>query len=178
MSSVTRFIRQIPVSTTYYNAATVIAAPTTMVFELVPDSSNYVGNYPPGYMATASAALQAILLQVSNAHGAALTLRDMGKTVYAAVGSTAAPGTDPRATPSTVTYGYFRQVQLIAPKPIGLTSNTLIGGVNGSTFGVLGAENSPDIYTDFLTFYIPVTVAGVLGATVNTQAFAIAGGQM
>jgi hypothetical protein len=178
MSSVTRFIRQIPVSTTYYNAAHVIANPTTMVFELVPDSSNYVGNYPPGYMATASTALQAVLSQAShaNAAGDGLTLRDMGKTVYAAVGSTAAPGTDPRGP--SATYGYFRQVQLIAPKPIGLTSNTLIGGVNGSTFGVLGAQNSPDIYTDFLTFYIPVTVAGVLGTAVNTQAFAIAGGQM
>jgi hypothetical protein len=181
MSSVTRFIRQVPVSTTYYNAATVFANPTNMVFELVPDSGNYVGNYPPGYMATASAALQAAIAQAANANaaGAGLTLRDMGKTVYAAATSAAAPGTDPRNTPSTVAYGYFRQVQLIAPKAIGFgTGNQIIGGTSGSNFGVLGAQNTPDIYTDFLTFYIPVTVAGVLQTAVNTQAFAIAGGQM
>ena len=179
MSSVTRFIRQIPVSTTYYNAATVAASPTTLVFELIPESSNYVGNYPPGFVSPASAALIAAVNQAytANSAGAGLVLRDMGKTIYGAVGTVS--GTDPRSTPSTVTYGYFRQVQLLAPKAIGLNSQTIIGGVNGSNFGVLGAQNTPDIYTDYLTFYIPVTVAGVNGApTVNTAAYALAGGQM
>jgi hypothetical protein len=53
-----------------------------------------------------------------------------------------------------------------------------MGGTSGTTFGVLGAANTPDNLTDYLTFYIPVAVAGVTGAVVNTQAFAIAGGQM
>lgn len=171
MSSVTRFIRQIPVSTTYYNASAVVAAPATLVYELVPTASNYVANYPPGFMQTASAALQASVAQAVAVNTAAgLVLRDMGKTVYAAY------PTDPLLAPTTATYGYFRQVQLLAPKPI--TANNFIGGLGGSNFGVLGGQNIPDLYTDFLTFYIPVTVAGVLGPAVATQAYAIAGGQM
>ena len=160
MSSVTRFIRQVPVSTTYYNAVTILGATSTMVFELVPSAANIVGNYPPGYVQAASAALQAALAQAVNAHTAAnLVLRDMGKTIYAQYGTGIAA--DPSA--------YFRQVQLLQPS--GITSAA-------QTFGVLGGENIPDAYTDFLTFYIPVAVAGVKGPQVNTQAFAIAGGQM
>jgi hypothetical protein len=156
MSSVTRFIRQVPVSTTYYNAVTILGATSTMVFELVPSASNIVANYPPGYVQAASAALQASLSEAVAAHTAAnLVLRDMGKTIFAPVGSLSGDS------------AYFRQVQLIRPS----------SGA-AQTFGVLGAQNSPDAYTDFLTFYIPVAVAGVKGPQVNTQAFAIAGGQM
>lgn len=161
MSSVTRFIRQVPVSTTYYNAVTILGATSTMVFELVPSASNIVANYPPGYVQAASAALQASLSEAVAAHTAAnLVLRDMGKTIFAPVGSLSGDS------------AYFRQVQLIRP-----TGITAAQGFSGS-FGVLGAQNSPDAYTDFLTFYIPVAVAGVKGPQVNTQAFAIAGGQM
>jgi hypothetical protein len=54
-----------------------------------------------------------------------------------------------------------------------------MGGVTGNTFGVLGAPNTPDVYTDYMVFYIPVSVAGVSGAPgVDTKAYAIAGGQM
>jgi hypothetical protein len=52
-----------------------------------------------------------------------------------------------------------------------------MGGVSGSTFGVLGAPGTPDPFTNYLTFYIPVTVAGVT-ASAPTLAYAIAGGQM
>ena len=160
MSSVTRFIRQVPVSTTYYNAVTILGATSTMVFELVPSAANIVGNYPPGYVQAASAALQAALAQAVAVHTTAnLVLRDMGKTIYAQYGTGIAA--DPSA--------YFRQVQLLQPS--GITSAA-------QTFGVLGGENIPDAYTDYLTFYIPVAVAGVKGPQVNTQAFAIAGGQM
>ena len=160
MSSVTRFIRQVPVSTTYYNAVTILGATSTMVIELVPSAANIVGNYPPGYVQAASAALQAALAQAVAVHTTAnLVLRDMGKTIYAQYGTGIAA--DPSA--------YFRQVQLLQPS--GITSAA-------QTFGVLGGENIPDAYTDYLTFYIPVAVAGVKGPQVNTQAFAIAGGQM
>ena len=160
MSSVTRFIRQVPVSTTYYNAVTILGATSTMVFELVPSAANIVGNYPPGYVQAASAALQAALAQAVAVHTTAnLVLRDMGKTIYAQYGTGIAA--DPSA--------YFRQVQLLQPSCITSAAQT---------FGVLGGENIPDAYTDFLTFYIPVAVAGVKGPQVNTQDFAIAGGQM
>ena len=164
MSSVTRFIRQVPVSTTYYNAAIVAVNATTsistsMVFELVPSAANIVGNYPPGYVSAASPQLIAALAEAVAVHTAAnLVLRDMGKTIYAAIGSSA-----------SADFGYFRQVQLLRPSAI--TSAAQV-------FGVLGGQNIPDAYTDFMTFYIPVAVAGVKGVSVNTQAFAIAGGQM
>ena len=176
MSSVTRFIRQIPQSTTYYSAATILsglAAGSTLVYEFVPSSSNYVGNYPNPYpdvtggsVITCSAPLAAALNQAWNATSGALVLRDMGKTIFA-----------PTSTSTTATWAYFRQVQLIDPNVINSGTSGFIGGTTGTTFGVLGDQNTPDIYTDFLTFYIPVTVAGI-GTGAITGAFALAGGQM
>jgi hypothetical protein len=174
MSSVTRFIRQIPQATTYYNASAVIAAPQTYVFEFVPSSGNFVGNYPTpfpdatgGYMQGASAALQQAIQQAANAAGNALVLRDMGKTIFA-----------PTTNSATASWAYFRQVQLLRPALI-TQGPGFIGGINGNTFGVLGAAQNPDAYTNYLTFYIPVTVAGVgLPVAAQTQAYALAGGQM
>ena len=180
MSSVTRFIRQVPVSTTYYDSGSIVGAAGAIgnAYLFVPDASNYVGNYPPGYMAPATdasgATLQGAILTACQAAGyatiatsgaqTAFVLRDMGKTIKAAYKSGGALTTD---------VGFFREVQLLNPKALGLTTNTVIGGVNGSTFGVLGP--SPD----YLTFYIPVTVAGVRANGVPTvNAYAIAGGQM
>jgi hypothetical protein len=67
-------------------------------------------------------------------------------------------------------------VQLLQPSNLTYGQGA-IGGLNGSNFGVLGSNNVPDAYTDFLTFYIPVTVAGVRvpsALAVNV----VAGGQM
>lgn len=177
MSSVTRFIRQIPQATTYYNAATVVGAPTTYVYEFVPSGSNYVGNYPKPYpdasggtMQTASPALVASINQVANAAGGAvnLVLRDMGKTIFAPIAS------------GSTTWAYFRQVQLLDPvSGINSASQGFIGGTNGTTFGVLGDQSTPDAYTNFLTFYIPVNIGGIgLPAASSSNAFALAGGQM
>ena len=184
MSSVTRFIRQVPVSTTYYSAIGVAGSPSSVAYEFVPSSSNYVGNYPAGYnnptggyVAPASAALIQAILDAVNAvpgnAGQGLLLRDMGKTIFG-------PITASTATPATAvsSWGYFRQVQLISPQAI-TQGPGFMGGVSGNTFGVLGAAGTPDPYTNYLTFYIPVTVAGVNGVpAVNTLAFAVAGGQM
>jgi len=179
MSSVTRFIRQVPLSTTYYNATIVAANPTTYVYEFIPSSSNYVGNYPNGfndatggYVTTASAALIAAIGEaVAAAAGPGnLVLRDLGKTIFAPIGNSANPS-----------WSYFRQVQLLAPSAISQTApaTSFMGGVNGPTFGVLGAANVPDAYTDYLTFYIPVTVAGIgLTTAASSAAYALAGGQM
>ena len=60
MSSVTRFIRQVPVSSTYYNVSAAVLAGSN-VYEFFPTSANVVGNYPPGYVSLAGAALQAAL---------------------------------------------------------------------------------------------------------------------
>ena len=182
MSSVTRFIRQVPLSTTYYDVGAIISATGTVngVYEFYNDGSNYVGNYPPGYVLPASNGLitQLQLATDTGVNRNTCILRDMGKTIYAAYGALNTSA-DPRSTPSTVSYGYFRQVQLLKPTAIGFgTGNQIIGGTSGSNFGVLGAQNNPDNYTDFLAFYIPVTVAGVRGPAPTQNAYAIAGGQM
>jgi hypothetical protein len=161
MSSVTRFIRQIPQATTYYNVSAGILAGTD-VYEFVPSTGNYVGNYPPGYMQAASAALIAALTAAGTTSN--LVLRDMGKTIFAPV------------TSITGDAGYFRQVQLLKPSAI-TAAQGFIGGTAGNTFGVLGAANTPDAYTDYMTFYIAVPVAGVLGGSLSGL-FPIAGGQM
>jgi hypothetical protein len=178
MSSVTRFIRQVPVSTTYYDAGSVLSASPGAIgnaYAFVPDASNYVGNYTPGSMVNAAAAstsavgsglFNLITTTIAGTVGGAagLILRDMGKTIKAAYTNAAGTlGTD---------VGFFREVQLLNPKALGLTTNTVIGGVNGSNFGVIGP--SPD----YLTFYIPVTVAGVRGPVPTQNAYAVAGGQM
>ena len=136
MSSVSRFIRQIPASNTYYNAAVIAGAPQTYCYEFAPSASNVVGNYPPGSMSLASASLQAAVNAATAAAGAgSLILRDMGKVVTAQVGGSGATGS-------------FRQVQLL-----NVTS--------AATFGVLGAANTPNALTDYLTFYVPVVVLGI-----------------
>lgn len=169
MSSVTRFIRQIPVSTTYYDATNSLA--NAYAFIALP--SNYVGNYPPGGVVLASTAtLTAAAALYGQLQGANISptdsvVRDIGKTIYAEVLTPAGASNGASAV-----FGYFREVQLLKPLPIGLTSNTIIGGTNGSTFGVGGA--SPN----YLTFYIPVTVAGVRAAQPSGNFYAIAGGQM
>ena len=164
MSSVTRFIRQVPLSTTYYNPSAGVLAGTD-AYELVTSSSNYVGNYPGNgdYVQTASALTAAIA--AADAATGTFILRDMGKTIYAQVGNA-----------SSGNFGWFRQVQGLNVSPI-TSSSGLLGGPNGSVFGV--SNGTPDTNnTDYLTFYIPVVLAGVLGATPNGLSAPIAGGQM
>lgn len=159
MSSVTRFIRQIPASASHLNAAAVVAGAATLAFELVPSSGNIVGNYPPGYVQN-SAALAAAIAAANAAASGAVLLRDMGKTILApvAVGGVLSG-----------TQQYYRQVQLIAPAALSLSSGFV------GNFGVLGAANTPTANVDYLSFFIPVSVAGV-GAAVN--AYPVASGQM
>ena len=169
MSSVSRSSRQVPLSTTYYAITQGMLNTGADAYELVTSSSNYVGNYPGNgdYVVVSSAGSLATAIAngiiFATNTGATPVLRDMGKTIYARVGSA-----------SSGTFGWFRQVQLLAVGP----STGFLGGAGGSNFGVLGDNNNPDQYTNFLTFYIPVVVAGVLGATTTGLFAPIAGGQM
>ena len=167
MSSVTRFIRQIPAEASRFSAATVAANPATMVYEFVPSASNIVGNYLPGFVQLASAPLILAVQEAVAAAGAAssLVLRDMGKTILAPVGS------------ASGNQGYFRQVQLLRPAALS-ASQGFNGGSNGSAFGVLGAAGTPDAYTDYLSFYIPVGLNGINYGPVAINAYPLAGGQM
>lgn len=107
MSSVQRFIRQIPVTSTYYSAASVVATPASYAYQLT-----------NGVMATASSGLQSAISTAGAASN--VILRDMGKTV--------------RAPLSNGNVGFFRLVQLLAPVAItsyigGVGANNF--GVNG-----------------------------------------------
>jgi hypothetical protein len=144
MSSVQRFIRQIQPDNTYYSAATVLAAPATYAYELIP-SAGAVGNYPAGYMAAASGALATALTAATYAANSAL-LRDMGKTIRAPVTSVSG------------NVGYFRQVQLLIPSHAGVAAN------------VQGAVAVPDAYSPYLTFFVPVAIAGISAALIPIHA--------
>lgn len=166
------YFRQICVANTYYNAQDVLTAPYSFIYEFIP-TGNCNGNYPPGYMQLASPALIAAIQEIIASAGAqgdqaCFVLRDMGKTIYAATSSaTDAP------------FAYFRMVQMICPQPIPLLNiyNNQLGGPGGSTYGIFGAPATPDSYTNYTTFYIPVVVGGV-GISAPTGAYLLAGGQM
>lgn len=163
MSSVTRFIRQVPLATSYYNVSSAVLAGTN-VYEFQPTAANYVGNYPPGYMAVASGVAADLACLTTAGATTNLVLRDMGKTIFAQIGSSSGDA------------GWFRQVQVL--KPTGITAaQGFIGGTSGQTFGVLGANTVPNSNTQYFTFYIAVPVGGVL-AGVLSGLTPIAGGQL
>lgn len=175
MSSVTRFLRQINTADQLVTPAA-LATLAGLVYEFVPTTANYVGNYPPGAMVIGTSASSGINLQISNALAlapnttAVFILRDMGKTVYAGVASTEA-----NAVTATVgtNFGWFRQYQLLLLNPI--TNNNF---VSGTTFGVNGTQSGG--YTPYLTFYLPSAVAGIFPiASAQTSALSqAAGGQL
>jgi hypothetical protein len=184
MSSVTRFLKQLPAGQGQtYLTSTSLGLIDNVAYVFVPTSGNVVGNYPPGVMVLASAASPGLQNQIVNALTYAqagptavptllAVLRDMGKTVFAP----AVAAVDTVVT-NAANYGYFRQVQLLVP---GAVSANQVGGSLGSTFGVVGSNPVP--YSSYLTFYLPVAVAGVLlqPSTVDLVAATAqgAGGQM
>ena len=152
MSSVSRFIKQVPSGNNFYSASGLSAA---NVYEFVPSSGNVVGNYPPGYVQLAAG-----MVAPANA-----MVRDMGKTIYAGIGSSAS------------SFGWFRQVQFISPAPI-TAAQGFIGGSSGSTFGVVGGAANPDVYTNFAVFYLPINVNGVLAPANQAASAGILGGHL
>ena len=195
MLSKYKLTRQIPLTTTYYDATKVVSDPVTYAYSFYPTSGQgaYTGiNASKGYMVRGDfeqflngTLIKSINDAVAAAGGAHMVvLRDLGKTVYAGYVDdffALLNGVQKKA--------YFRQVQLISPTSIG--SNGWNGGPNGSTFGVTGypavsskliigsVPSKPLNSTAYLTFYIPVTIANIVAAgSTNTGAYAIAGGQM
>jgi hypothetical protein len=151
MSSVQRFIRQIQPDNVFYKAADVVtAAAAGNVYEFTPDTGNVVGNYPPGVMTSSSVAtnLATLIAQANNAASSNVVLRDMGKTVKAALS----------IAPTGQQY-FFRQVQLISL-------------ATGALGGVQGGVNTPTNNSDYLTFYIPISVGGVPSVSLPQLAIA------
>lgn len=167
MSSTQSFLRQIPTGLSFYSLPTA----TTSIYEFVPTTANYVGNYPPGAVVEAvnSPTLAAYLdiVYPSGTLTAGYIMRDMGKTIKASVATSEA---NALTTPPTVTAnseGFFRQFQILKP----------VAGNVGGAFGVQGAATVPNAYTEFLTIYVPVTVLGSAYASAP-GVYPIAGGQM
>lgn len=154
MSSVTSFIKQVPAAASYFSAASLT---TANLYELVPASSNVVGNYPPGLIRTLVTAAAPALPDLTNA-----IARDMGKTIYGGIG----------AVPTG--YGFFRQIQILIPGPV-TAAQGYIGGLTGNTFGVIGGS---DAYTSYATYYIPVVVGGVTAVVPSVNQGVVAGGQL
>jgi hypothetical protein len=131
MSSVSRFTRQVPVSTTYYSSAA-LSVFNCYVFS----PSQSLGNYPPGTVQTFSAASKSLPALTNT------ILRDMGKTIYA---------TDI----NTGVAGYYRQVQLLTTTAsasfgvqgtdyltfyIAVPMNGILGGVSSGAFPIAGGQ--------------------------------------
>jgi len=188
MQSRYKLTRQIPLTTTYYDATQVVSEPEKYAFAFYPTSGQgaYAGiNGSKGLMVKGSyerfvngTLINSINEAVAAAGGAHMVvLRDLGKTVYAEY------VTDFPTLLLRKQKAYFREVQLISITSIG--SNGWNGGPNGSTFGVTGYPSQsiriprPRNSTSYLTFYIPVTIANIVAeGSTNTGAFAIAGGQL
>ena len=199
MQSKYKLTRQIPLTTTYYDATIVANHPDKYAYAFYPTSGQGVytnANTTKGYMAsgTGDASLGGTLITfiqqaVAEAGGAhMLVLRDLGRTIFTEYYTIIAnPNPSPYPTIPSTSKGYFRQVQLITPTSIG--ANGWNGGTQGSTFGVKGFPSQSNALayigsntfnsTSYLTFYIPVAIANIIaeGAT-STGAYAIAGGQL
>jgi hypothetical protein len=153
MTSVTRFLKQIGPSNQFVPVSNLTTL-SLFAWEFVPTQGQvgYVGDHASGYFIQASDALQAAIKNIQslaqNPLAVLPVLRDMGKTNFAQVqiGGVLQP-----------TAAAFRQVQLLLPQPISYPPG-FIGGVNGNTFGMVGG--SPDLYTPYMSFWIPITLTG------------------
>jgi len=165
MSSVTRFLKQVT------PGLNVLAPPLLAnIYEFVPSSSNYVGNYPPGGMVQAvnDSALLAYLTDAAGLYpdgvASGVVARDMGKTIKASIAST--PANAAASTFVADTENHFRMIQLLRPKA---------GNTDGA-FGVQGSNMYPNQYTDYVTVYVPVCV--VYSGGLVSASSVLVGGQM
>lgn len=142
-----------------------IAAPSsavgTSLYVFIAAAGNYVGNYPPGYVVTATTAGATFPALASGT-----ILRDTGKTIKAVYSSTATQPTD-----LVSGSGFWREVQLILPQSVSsATAQTPFGVGQGSAGAASGAGTYPagnagdDGYG---TFYVPIAVGGVIPGTVG-----------
>jgi len=144
MSSIQGFLRQ------RNQATSLLQAPTNnCYYNFVADSSNYVGNYPPGYMQSV-----AVNPVSSQATPALILIRDMGKTIKAPIGVSG-------VLSASATSGFFREIQLINPV-------AAVSATGSSTFGVginsAGAGPNPG-FDGYGTYYIPIVIDGTLATS-------------
>jgi hypothetical protein len=151
MSSVTRFLRQ-PVVGTRTAAVPTLSGVTGVLYQFIPATGNYVGNYPPGWMSDITSTVNTALGGYPT--GSAV-MRDMGKTVKAVIGVAGSQPTD-----LITNSGFFRQYQILVPSVIS-------SATSASNFGVIGDANTPTAYSDFYTVYVPIVVGGTIAGVSN-----------
>lgn len=167
MSSVTRFLKQVPAGATFYSLPAI-----TSVYEFVPSASNIVGNYPPGAMVVANnvnspnlyGALQGIGAYSGATAQSGFLLRDMGKTVKASVATSEANAA--AGTVNANSEQHFRMFQIVKPAA---------GNLDGAS-GVQGAATVPNGYTDYFTIYLPTNVT--LSNSLISGSVPVLGGSM
>lgn len=154
MSSVSRFLRQRQTGQTILQGPTT-ANPLTYFVLNCSGTGNYVGNYPSPSapfctMVDATAQLATLLALPGNGSATTPILRDMGKTINAALNTTTAYG------------GFFRAVQVIVPSIVPSPTSSTNFGVIGQSGGVLPSGNAGDF--GYATYYIPIIVGGVVAS--------------
>lgn len=167
MSSVTRFLKQVPAGLNFYSLPAI-----TSVYEFVPSSSNTVGNYPPGAMVQAGivsspnlyGALQSIGAYSGSTAQSGFLLRDMGKVVKASVATSEANAAAGTVTASTEQH--FRMFQIVKP---------IAGNADGAS-GVQGAAAIPNLYSDYFTVFLPTHIT--LGGALISGSAPVLGGSM
>jgi hypothetical protein len=164
MSSVTRFIKQVT------PGMNVIAPPVIAnLYEFVPTTSNTTGNYPPGAMVLASNSPTILAYLTGQGYVASSSgwiARDMGKTIKASIATneTNASASPPITTSNTEQH--WRMIQLLRP---------VAGNTDGAS-GVQGAATTPNGYTDYVTLYVPTSIA--FSGNILSVAQVLVGGQM
>jgi hypothetical protein len=172
MSSVTRFLRQRVVGTTTLSASSAQlyifiagAGATGSGANALLAQSNYVGNYPPGYLVAGPTVAN---LQVA-AQGGLINpiLRDMGKTIRASL----ATATDGQTLGAP---GFWRQVQVLDPSVVSSPTASTNFGVTGQAPGNRPTLSSGNVGDDgYNTYYIPIEVNGVVPGTAATPSVPI-----
>ena len=146
MTSVQKFLRQ------RSQANTIFSAPsnTACYYVFIPTAGNYVGNYPPGYMAPAD--FYGAVPDVSG-----LLLRDMGKTIKCPMADTSG------VLQTTATSGFFREIQLISPVAVASATASSNFGVIGNAAQTFPSGNVGDRGYD--TLYVPIVIDGTLASS-------------
>lgn len=167
MSSVTRFLKQVPAGLNFYSLPAIGS-----LYEFVPSSSNTVGNYPPGALVQCAigstpnfyGALQAIGAYSGSSAQSGFLLRDMGKTIKASVATSEANAA--AGTVNANSEQHFRMFQIVKP---------IAGNTDGAS-GVQGAASIPNGFTDYFTVYLPTHLT--LGGSLISGSVAVLGGAM
>lgn len=144
MSSVTRFLRQIPVSTTFYTLTAASQNLVTTFYAMTPSIAG--GNYP-GSVAAIDAGTATQVANMTLGTNVYL-LRDMGKTIKATIVNQTVPT-------------FFREVQVL--NPLSYPSTSGVAGPDYSNLSAYFTFYVPVAMPGFSSGVAPVAMTPVAG---------------